>query len=71
MLSSLYLMATERSSIRYDSAPFSSAPTTADLQKNTEKLSFLRVFLINQAFLFYFIGRASCIKLRTVFSPLN
>ncbi len=41
------------------------------LMKNTKKLSFLRVFLINQAFLFYFIGRASCIKLRTVFSLLN
>lgn len=51
--------------------PFPSAPTAVDLQKNTEKLSFLRVFLINQPFLLHVIFRADSIKLRTVFCLLN
>lgn len=71
MPSLLSQTATARSTIRYDSAPFPSAPTTADLQKNTEKLSFLRVFLINQPFWLYVVFRADSIKLRTVFSLLN
>lgn len=69
MPSLLSQTATARSTIRYDSAY--SPYHRGRLMKNTKKLSFLRVFLINQAFLFYFIGRASCIKLRTVFSLLN
>lgn len=74
MPSLLSQMATARSTIRYDSAcsfSLQPLPPRQTYKKNTEKLSFLRVFLINQAFLFYFIGRASCIKLRTVFSLLN
>lgn len=44
MASSLYLMATERSSIRYDSAPFPSAPKLRQTYEKHEETQFSSCF---------------------------